>query len=142
MFRFLYKAPFVKPFPTFNLLKQMFMDALDVDDVIAHLLVAEGFVDIEQVAFVPVEELGNIEGFDEEVAEELRARARQHLERVEGVADLFMVLLDREKAFIGPGEPEGLALAVPAHDEVVRPSREGRAHVYRRRQQRSSKTQY
>lgn len=62
---------------------QMFMDALDVDDVIAHLLVAEGFVDIEQVAFVPVEELGNIEGFDEEVAEELRARGRQHLEKVE-----------------------------------------------------------
>jgi N utilization substance protein A len=62
---------------------QLFMDALDVDDVIAHLLVAEGFVDIEQVAFVPVEELGNIEGFDEDVAEELRARGRQHLEKVE-----------------------------------------------------------
>jgi N utilization substance protein A len=60
---------------------QMFMDALDVDDVIAHLLVAEGFTEIEQVAFVPVEELANIEGFDEEVAEELRARGRYHLER-------------------------------------------------------------
>jgi N utilization substance protein A len=60
---------------------QMFMDALDVDDVIAHLLVAEGFIDIEQVAFVPVEELANIEGFDEEVAEELRDRARYFLEK-------------------------------------------------------------
>ncbi|MGF1610154.1 MAG: transcription termination factor NusA [Kiloniellales bacterium] len=59
---------------------QMFIEALDVDDVIAHLLVAEGFVGLEQVAFVPVEELAEIEGFDEEVAQELRARARTFLE--------------------------------------------------------------
>ena len=59
---------------------QLFMEALDVDDVIAHLLVAEGFVGLEQVAFVPVHELSEIEGFDEEVAEELRARARTYLE--------------------------------------------------------------
>ncbi len=62
---------------------QMFMEALDVDDVIAHLLVAEGFTSIEQVAFVPVEELSEIEGFEEEVSEELRLRARTHLESVE-----------------------------------------------------------
>ena len=59
---------------------QMFIEALDVDDVIAHLLVAEGFTSLEQVAFVPVQELAEIEGFDEEVAEELRARARGFLE--------------------------------------------------------------
>ncbi|MEM7223468.1 MAG: transcription termination factor NusA [Pseudomonadota bacterium] len=59
---------------------QMFMDALDVDDVIAHLLVAEGFTSLEQVAFVPIEELAEIEGFDEDVAEELRARGRNFLE--------------------------------------------------------------
>ncbi len=59
---------------------QMFMDALDVDDVIAHLLVAEGFTAIEQVGFVPIAELASIEGFDEDVAEELRARARGFLE--------------------------------------------------------------
>ncbi len=59
---------------------QMFIDALDVDDVIAHLLVAEGFTSLEQVAFVPVEQLSEIEGFDEEVAEELRLRARSFLE--------------------------------------------------------------
>ena len=62
---------------------QMFIDALDVDDVIAHLLVAEGFVSLEQVAFVPVAELASIEGFDDEVAEELRARARNHLAEVD-----------------------------------------------------------
>jgi N utilization substance protein A len=62
---------------------QMFIEALDVDDVIAHLLVAEGFVSLEQVAFVPVSELASIEGFDEEVAEELRVRARNHLAEVD-----------------------------------------------------------
>ena len=59
---------------------QMFIDALDVDDVIAHLMVAEGFISLEQVAFVPLKELAEIEGFDEEVAEELRMRARAFLE--------------------------------------------------------------
>ena len=58
---------------------QMFIDALDVDDVIAHLLVSEGFTSIEEVAFVPVEDLTDIEGFDQDVAEELRARARAYL---------------------------------------------------------------
>jgi N utilization substance protein A len=62
---------------------QRFIDALDVDEVLAHLLVAEGFTTLDQVAFVPIEELAQIEGFDEEVAEELRARARTHLEEVD-----------------------------------------------------------
>ena len=62
---------------------QMFIDALDVDDVLAHLLVAEGFSSLDQVAFVPVNELARIEGFDDDVAEELRARARAHLEEVD-----------------------------------------------------------
>src|SRR6187431_2209850 len=43
---------------------QTFMDALDVDDVIAHLLVTEGFASVEEVAFVPTEDLAGIEGFD------------------------------------------------------------------------------
>jgi len=60
---------------------QMFVDTLDVDEVIAHLLVTEGFSSIEQVAFVPVGDLSDIEGFDEEVAEELRERARTYLEK-------------------------------------------------------------
>jgi N utilization substance protein A len=59
----------------------MFVEALDVDDVIAHLLVTEGFSSAEEVAFVPLEDLLDIEGFDEDVAEELRARARNYLER-------------------------------------------------------------
>src|SRR5499433_2807686 len=59
---------------------QMFIEALDVDDVIAHLLVTEGFTTIEEVAFVPVEELASIEGFDETVAGELQERAKHFLE--------------------------------------------------------------
>jgi len=55
---------------------QLFVDGLDVDDVIAHLLVTEGFSTIEEVAFVPEEELTSIEGFDESVVRELRERAR------------------------------------------------------------------
>jgi N utilization substance protein A len=59
---------------------KMFIDALDVDDVIAHLLVTEGFTKIEDVALVPLEDLAGIEGFDEDVANELRERARAYLQ--------------------------------------------------------------
>ncbi len=59
---------------------ERFIEALDVDDVIARLLVTEGFTTVEEVAFVPVEELASIEGFDAEVAEELRLRARTFLD--------------------------------------------------------------
>ncbi|OSQ40329.1 transcription termination factor NusA [Thalassospira mesophila] len=58
---------------------EMFIKALDVDEVIAHLLVAEGFTSIEEVGYVPLAELAEIEGFGEELAEELRGRARGYL---------------------------------------------------------------
>lgn len=64
----------------FNRLSEMFTSALDVEEVIAHLLVTEGFTTIDEVAYVPVDELAEIEGFDEEVATELRARARDFIE--------------------------------------------------------------
>ena len=56
---------------------------LDVDEVIAQLLVTEGFSTIEEVAFVPIEQLSEIEGFDEEIAAELHDRGRQFLEQRE-----------------------------------------------------------
>jgi N utilization substance protein A len=59
---------------------ERFIKALDIDDVIAHLLVTEGFSSIEEIAYVPVEDLTEIEGFDEEVAAELKARAANFLE--------------------------------------------------------------
>jgi N utilization substance protein A len=59
---------------------QLFIDALDVDDVIAHLLVAEGFTSVEEIAYVETDELAEIEGFDADVAAELQERARNWLE--------------------------------------------------------------
>jgi transcription termination/antitermination protein NusA len=60
---------------------QMFIDALDIDDVIAHLLVTEGFSSLEEIAYVAVEDVAEIEGFDIDVATELQERARIALER-------------------------------------------------------------
>ncbi|MCB9984024.1 MAG: transcription termination/antitermination protein NusA [Rhodospirillales bacterium] len=53
----------------------LFMEALDVDDVIAHLLVAEGFTRVEEIAETPIEELNQIQGFEEEISTELQNRA-------------------------------------------------------------------
>ena len=55
------------------------MEALDVDEDVAVVLVEEGFTSIEEVAYVPLEEMSAIEGFDEDIAEELRARAKDAL---------------------------------------------------------------
>ena len=56
------------------------LTGLDVDDMMAGLLVSEGFSSIEEIAFVEVEELMDIEGIDEEVGQELQARAQDYLE--------------------------------------------------------------
>ncbi len=58
-----------------------FMESLDIDDVIAHLLIAEGFVMVEDVAETPVEELASIQGFDEDIAGELSRRAIEFIDR-------------------------------------------------------------
>ncbi|MEO5375619.1 MAG: transcription termination factor NusA [Alphaproteobacteria bacterium] len=64
----------------FKTRSRLFIEALDVDDVIAHLLVTEGFSTLEEIAFVPVEELVGIEAFDEDVAAELQRRAQVYLD--------------------------------------------------------------
>ena len=61
---------------------KMFMDTMNVDEMVAQLLVAEGFTALEEVAFVESDELAAIDGFDEATAEELQARARESLEEV------------------------------------------------------------
>lgn len=58
----------------------LFIAALDVDEVIAHLLVAEGFTSIEEIAETPIDELNQIEGFEEEISAELQNRANVWLE--------------------------------------------------------------
>ena len=60
----------------------MFMDTMNVDEMVAQLLVSEGFSSLEEVAFVELDELLVIDGFDENTAEELQARARESLEEV------------------------------------------------------------
>ena len=57
----------------------LFMEALDVDDVISHLLVVEGFTSIEELIETPIDELATIEGFDEDVSAELQNRASEWL---------------------------------------------------------------
>ncbi len=66
---------------------QMFMEALDVDEVIAQLLVTEGFASVEEVAYVDIAEIAQIEGFDEGTAEEIQSRARESLEKLEAERD-------------------------------------------------------
>ena len=90
----------------------MFMKALDIDEDVSLVLVEEGFTSLEEVAYVPLEEMVNIEGFDEDIANELRARAKDALltqaiaseEVLEGgnPADdlLNMEGMDRHLAFI------------------------------------------
>jgi transcription termination/antitermination protein NusA len=59
----------------------LFQEALDVDEVIAQLLVTEGFATVEDVAYVDTSEIAAIEGFDEDTGEEIQARAREWLDR-------------------------------------------------------------
>jgi N utilization substance protein A len=57
----------------------VFVEQLAVDEEVAEILVEEGFTTLEEVAYVPLEEMSSIEGFDEDIAEELRARAKDAL---------------------------------------------------------------
>ncbi len=60
-------------------IKQLFIDQLDVDEDIAQILVEEGFISVEEIAYVPVSEMLDIEGFDEDLVNELRSRAKDAL---------------------------------------------------------------
>ena len=74
-------------------IKQHFMEKLDVDEEVANILIEEGFSTLEEVAYVPINELNEIEAFDEDTVNELRNRARNALlvaaianeEKMEGV---------------------------------------------------------
>ena len=59
----------------------LFIEALDVDELLAQLLVTEGFSEIEEVAMVEIDEITNISGFDEETSQEIQARANDYLEK-------------------------------------------------------------
>ena len=87
----------------------LFQEALDVDEVIAQLLVTEGFATVEEVAYVDEHEIASIEGFDESTAEELQARAREFL-------DKEAAELDAKRKELGVEDPvlevEGVTLPI------------------------------
>ncbi len=61
---------------------KIFMDTMNIDEMVAQLLVSEGFTSLEEVAYVDIDELASIDGLDEGTAEELQARARESLEEI------------------------------------------------------------
>ena len=66
---------------------QLFITALDVDEVVGQLLASEGFASVEEIAFVELDDLAGIEGFDEDTAVELQTRARDYLAKLEAEQD-------------------------------------------------------
>ncbi len=86
---------------------ELFMTGLDVDEMIAQLLVSEGFQNMEEVGYVELTELSSIEGFDEETAAELQERAREYLQKVADEQDA-----ERKAAGVEDGvlEIEGVTL--------------------------------
>lgn len=85
----------------------LFQEALDVDEVLAQLLVTEGFATVEDLAYVDEAEVASIEGFDEETAQELQARARDFLEREQAELEAKCQSLGVEDALL---EVQGLTL--------------------------------
>jgi N utilization substance protein A len=63
------------------------MDALDVDEMVGQVLASEGFAQVEELAYVDLDEIASIDGFDEDTANEIQTRAREYLERVEAEMD-------------------------------------------------------
>ncbi|HEY9057132.1 MAG TPA: transcription termination factor NusA [Aurantimonas sp.] len=66
---------------------EIFMNALNVDEMVGQVLASEGFATVEEVAYVDEDEVAAIEGFDQETASEIQARAREYLERREAEFD-------------------------------------------------------
>ena len=110
---------------------QLFMDKLDVDEEVAEILVQEGFSSLEEIAYVPLAEMNEIDAFDEDTVEELRKRARAALlteaianeEKIEEAAEdlLTMEGMDDETAHLlaSKGVATMDALAELAVDELV-----------------------
>ncbi len=101
--------------------RELFVSKLEVDNEIAQILVQEGFSTVEEIAYVPTAELLGIEGFDEDIVEELRARARdalltdalaveENIEEHKPSADLLAV----------EGMDEALAFELASHGIVTR----------------------
>jgi N utilization substance protein A len=77
---------------------RMFIDSLNVDEVIGQLLASEGFGSVEELAMVDAKEVAGIEGFDDDTANELQTRARDYLAKIEGELDARRIELGVEDA--------------------------------------------
>lgn len=71
----------------FNERTALFMEALDVDEMVGQVLASEGFAQVEELAYVDLDEITSIDGFDEDTADEIQTRAREYLERLEAEMD-------------------------------------------------------
>ena len=71
----------------FNERTALFMEALDVDEMVGQVLASEGFAQVEELAYVDLDEISSIDGFDEDTADEIQTRAREYLERLEAEMD-------------------------------------------------------
>lgn len=110
---------------------QLFMEKLDVDEEVAEILVQEGFSTLEEIAYVPLAEMNEIEAFDEDTVEELRKRARAALlteaiakeEKVEEAAEDLLALAGMDDATAHQLAAKGIStqedLAELAIDELV-----------------------
>lgn len=78
----------------------LFMESLDLDEEFANLLTEEGFRTLEEIAYVPTEELLEIDGFDEDLAEELRNRAKEALTKIALAEEQALANIDVEEALL------------------------------------------
>ncbi|MDR2155199.1 MAG: transcription termination factor NusA [Burkholderiaceae bacterium] len=131
-------------------LRQLFMEKLDVDEEIADILIEEGFASLEQVAYVPIEEMREIEAFDDDTVDELRARAKDALltmdiAREESVESVSQELRDLEgmtseliAKLAGAGVQTRDDLADLAVDELIeitgQPEEQARALIMKARE--------
>lgn len=134
---------------------EMFQQELDVDETLAQLLVAEGFSELEEVAYVDPAEIATIEGFDEDLAAELQSRAQEALERREeanrterrelGVEDALAelpVLTEAMLVVLGKAGIKTLDdLADLATDELIQKAREPRRNERSDREVRRNRTE-
>src|SRR6185369_9339620 len=112
-------------------LRRLFIDKLDVDEEVADILIGEGFTSLEEVAYVPINEMLEIESFDEDTVNELRSRARNALlteaiareESVENVEEALLSLEGMDTEIASKLAANGIttrdALADLAGDELV-----------------------
>ncbi|WP_395636909.1 transcription termination factor NusA [Sphingorhabdus sp.] len=134
---------------------EMFQQELDVDETLAQLLVAEGFSELEEVAYVDPSEIAAIEGFDEGLAEELQSRAQEALDRREeanrterrelGVEDALAelpILTEAMLVVLGKAGIKTLDdLADLATDELIQKAREPRRNERSDREMRRNRTE-